>query len=66
MNFSLINVVMFGAGAILVYSAVKDKNPKQVVSDALNGKSAPSNTAQPSALDTAPETPKPNFTVVSV
>jgi hypothetical protein len=41
-NFNLVVVITFMAGAVLLYSAIKDKNPKDVISDALNGKSAPS------------------------
>jgi hypothetical protein len=37
-NFNLVVVVTFMAGAILIYAAVKDKNPKDVISNALNGK----------------------------
>lgn len=37
---SLLNVVIFGVGAILVYSAVKNKNPKDVVNEALSSQSS--------------------------
>lgn len=36
MNFNAVNVVMFGVGAILVYAGIKDKNPKEVVTNALS------------------------------
>lgn len=36
MNFNAVNVTMFGVGAILIYCAIKDKNPKDVVTDAFS------------------------------
>lgn len=34
MNFNAVNVTMFGIGAILLYSAIKDKTPKDVIANA--------------------------------
>jgi hypothetical protein len=36
-NISVLNVVMFTTGALLIYSGIKDVNPAQVVKDALAG-----------------------------
>lgn len=36
MNFNAINVTMFGVGIILLYSAIKDKSPKGVITDAFS------------------------------
>lgn len=41
MNFSLPTVVMFGIGAILVYSSVKNKDPRNVVREAMGQKPVP-------------------------
>lgn len=38
MKFSPLPVVMFMAGIILIYSGIKDVNPKDVVRNALQGK----------------------------
>jgi hypothetical protein len=51
MNFNLVVVITFMAGSILIYSAVKDKNPKDVISNALNGKSAPTAKTVPAKGD---------------
>lgn len=42
MNFNAVNVVMFGVGAVLVYCAIKDKSPKEVVLDAFTSGSSTS------------------------
>lgn len=39
MNFTPLNVVLIMAGIILIYAAIKDKNPKEVISNGLQGKS---------------------------
>lgn len=44
---------MFGAGAILLYCAVKDKDPRDVIKEALGGKKAESAGISP----TTPATP---------
>lgn len=38
MNFSVLNVTMFGIGAILIYAAIKDQDPRDVVLVALGQK----------------------------
>lgn len=37
MNFSLINVALFGAGALLIAGAIKDKSPRQIIQEAMEG-----------------------------
>jgi hypothetical protein len=49
MKFNLGNIVMFGIGGILLYAAVKDKNPKDVVTAALGNKAAKAKVASSSA-----------------
>lgn len=69
MNLTPINVVVLGTGLILIYCAIKDVSPKDVLVNALHGKTtvAP---AKPSTGSTSPNigptsgTPKP--AVVSV
>lgn len=39
MNLSLLPVVLFGVGGILIYSAVKGYDPRDVVRNSLTGKS---------------------------
>lgn len=38
MNFSPLPVVMLMVGAVLIYSGVKDVNPRAVIQNALKGK----------------------------
>lgn len=38
MNFSLLNVVLFGAGALLITASIKDRNPKDIITDAFDPK----------------------------
>jgi hypothetical protein len=54
MNLNLVNVIVFGIGAILVYGAVKDKDPRKVVQEALGQKAAPGKPAN------VPAAPKPS------
>lgn len=35
MNFSLLNVALFGVGALLIASAIKGKNPRDLVTESL-------------------------------
>lgn len=42
MNFNAVNVTMFGVGAILIYCAIKDQSPKDVITNALKQSSAKS------------------------
>jgi len=46
-NFSPLPVIMLMAGIILIYSAVRDVNPKDVVQSALKGQSASKATVKP-------------------
>lgn len=57
MNLNIVDVIVAIAGGVLIYAAVKNKNPVTVVSDALNGKNAP--VANPTATPTATDTPTP-------
>lgn len=41
MNFSVLNVILLGAGGILIYSAVKDVSPLNVLQTALGQKPTP-------------------------
>jgi hypothetical protein len=41
MNLNILNLTMFGAGAILLYAGITDRNPVNVVKSALQGKIAP-------------------------
>lgn len=50
MNFQPLPVIMLMAGIILIYSAVKDVSPQDVVKNALQGKPTtkiPTNTVKP-------------------
>jgi hypothetical protein len=50
MNFNAVTVTMFGIGAILIYSAVKDTTPKEVITNAFASQSAkPAKSAGPSS-----------------
>lgn len=59
MKLNLVNVVVFGIGAILVYAAVKDVDPRDLVKQGLGGPAPAKTTAANSALATAPATPAP-------
>lgn len=37
MNFSLLNVALFGAGALLIAAAIKGKNPRDLIADSISG-----------------------------
>lgn len=65
MNLNMVNVVVFAAGAILIYAAVKDVTPQAVVKSALGQPlQAP---AKPSASPTStPTATAPRSPVVSV
>lgn len=77
MNFNLANVILFGVGAVLIYAAVKNESPKQVVTSAF-GTSGNKAKANPKAKatqphDVGPVTPttynspyNPGYPVVSV
>lgn len=39
-NFSVLNVTLFGVGAVLIYAAIKDQDPRDVVRVALGQKPA--------------------------
>lgn len=39
MNANLISLIAFAAGAILIYSALQDKDPRDVIKEALGQKS---------------------------
>lgn len=36
MNFSLLNVALFGVGALLIVSAIKDTTPREIISTAIS------------------------------
>jgi hypothetical protein len=38
MNFNIFGVVLLSAGIVLMYAAVSDNDPRDVVKDALSGK----------------------------
>lgn len=40
MNFNLLSVTMFGVGALLLYSGIRDVNPKDVITEAMQGRVA--------------------------
>lgn len=42
MNFNLLSVTMFGVGALLLYSGIRDVNPKDVITEAMQGRTAKS------------------------
>lgn len=53
MNFSILNVALFGAGALLIASAIKGKSPQQIIAESVGGVKKPA--AGTSADDTADE-----------
>lgn len=54
MNFNLANVILFAVGGVLVYAAVKNLNPKDVVTEAFGGaKAQPQKT--PDIIPPAPD-----------
>lgn len=60
MNFNLITVFVFGTGAILVYSGVKNVHPKDVITNALKGKPTPGKPAStPAPTPSGPATVVP-------
>lgn len=70
MNFTPLNVTMIAVGIILIYAALKDVDPRDVVRNGLKGKptvgtpkppTTPSDPTPP-PVDTRP----PNYTVASV
>lgn len=38
MNFNIMGVVLLSAGIVLMYAAVADKDPRDIVKEALSGK----------------------------
>lgn len=64
MNLNVVNVVVFAVGAILLYAAIKDTDPRAVVKSAL-GTPLPASGAAPSASHT-PASARPTHAVVSV
>lgn len=69
MNLNVINVVVLGVGAILLYAAVKDQKPQDVVKGAL-GQKSPQTVAQPSSstakATVLPASARNSQTIVSV
>lgn len=55
MNANLISLIAFAGGAILIYAAIKDKDPRQVIKEALGQKPAKADDkkggTQPSSYD---------------
>ena len=49
MNLNPLGVVLFAVGALLIYSAIKDKDPRAVVREALGQGKAPVGVLNPSA-----------------
>jgi hypothetical protein len=41
MNFNLLSVVLLSAGAVLMWSAVNNQDPRDVIKNALSGKLPP-------------------------
>lgn len=41
MNFNLTALIAFTAGMVLIYAAIKDRDPRDVVKDAMTGKANP-------------------------
>jgi len=41
MNLNILNIAMFGAGCILLYSGITNRNPVDVIKMGLQGKIAP-------------------------
>ena len=41
MNYNVLGVVLFVAGTVLMYSGVTNRNPKDVVTYGMKGKTAP-------------------------
>lgn len=67
MKLSITSVVLFAAGVILIYSAVKDKAPQEVIRVSLAGQSPATAKASPSSTSTTapsiapiPNTPQTN------
>lgn len=71
MNFSLVNVALFGVGALLIMSAIKDTNPKEIITKAVASGGVRNVTPPPNAqtgwsIATAPITnPAPGVIVTS-
>lgn len=40
-TLNIVTLIILAAGAILIYSAITDRNPVEVVKNALKGKAAP-------------------------
>lgn len=77
MNFNLISVITFAAGALLIYSGIKNVDPKDAITAAMSGKTAEPKTASSGGTfpknddDTASSggtfnSPSPGFVVPSV
>lgn len=64
MNLNLVSVALFGVGGVLVYSAVKGYDPRDVVRNALTGKAMSATSAKyvitPDAGSGAVVTPLPS------
>lgn len=61
MNFSVANITIFTIGVVLIYAAIKDIDPRDVVKSALKGKS-PAPVAPPPTPPTETGKPKANQT----
>lgn len=59
MNISLLTVVIFAGGVVLVYSAVKDKDPRDVLKTSLSGNSPANAKTVPSSAPINPSSPAP-------
>lgn len=59
MKINLVTVTMFTVGVVLIYAAVKDKDPREVVKLALGNKSPAGASAVPSSAPTTNPSPAP-------
>lgn len=59
MKINLVTVTMFTVGVVLIYSAVKDKDPRDVVKLTLGNKSPAGATAVPSSAPKSNPSPTP-------
>lgn len=59
MNFSILNVALFGAGALLIASAIKGKSPQQLIAESV-GSVKGGKAASPGEKLAAEEKPKAN------
>ena len=64
MNFNLLSIVLLSAGVVLMWSAVKDQDPRDVIKNALGGKLPPAREGMGTKPATKPTLPNPPVVTV--